>query len=56
MHHFLIRDAALNESSDSSELFAEEPYADTVDKATSFEGQRVKAFQAAARISQSKKA
>ena len=28
----LIRDAALNESNDWSELFAQEPYADTVDK------------------------
>ena len=33
MHHVLITDAALNESSDWSELFAQEPYADTVDKA-----------------------
>ena len=29
----LITDAVLNEASDWSELFAQEPYADTVDKA-----------------------
>ena len=33
MHHVLITHSALNESSVCSELFAQEPDADTVDKA-----------------------